>query len=130
MKIDREKLLGMSVLTLVAAMAMPAVTRAQPSGDRPPHHGPPPAAFDACKGKSADDACEVTLGDHTVQGTCAQTPDQRLACRPAPPPEAIDACAGKSDGDTCSVQAGPHQFQGSCRKGPGGGDKLACAPSR
>jgi hypothetical protein len=55
-------------------------------GDRPPPHRPPPAAFDACKGKNAGDACSVTFREHTMTGTCATTPDAELACRPDRPP--------------------------------------------
>lgn len=64
----------------------------------PPHGpppGPPPAeVFAACDGKAADAACSVTLGDHTISGTCKSLPppmkektnDTRLACAPAHPP--------------------------------------------
>jgi hypothetical protein len=57
------------------------------------HHqpGPPPAEiFTACEGKSADASCSVTLGDHTLEGTCKAPPpgvnETRLGCAPAHPP--------------------------------------------
>lgn len=60
--------------------------------DGPPRHGPPPAAFTACEGKSAGDACTVPHGDRSATGVCAGPPpgvsDTRLACRPdGPPPD-------------------------------------------
>lgn len=57
--------------------------------DHPPggHRAPPPEVFDACTGKAADAACNVTLGDHTFSGTCHAPPpgvdETRLGCMPA-----------------------------------------------
>jgi hypothetical protein len=34
------------------------------------HHGPPPAAFDACKGKADGDACSYEGRKGVVNGTC------------------------------------------------------------
>jgi hypothetical protein len=49
------------------------------------HHGPPPEAIDACKGKAADADCSFT-GHHgdSVSGKC-WSPDasKPLACKPA-----------------------------------------------
>jgi hypothetical protein len=42
----------------------------------------PPAAFDACQGKAAGDACTVQFGTRQVDATCAAAPDGRLACKP------------------------------------------------
>lgn len=58
-------------------------------GGRP--HGPPPEeVFAACDGKAADAACSVTLGDHTIEGTCRAAPptmnETRLGCAPSRPP--------------------------------------------
>jgi hypothetical protein len=61
-----------------------------PGGPGGPHggpHGPPPAeAFTACDGKAAAATCSVTLGDHTMNGTCLAPPpdsgETRLACAP------------------------------------------------
>jgi hypothetical protein len=57
--------------------------------DRQGPRRPPQAAFDACTSKASGDACQVTLGEHVIAGTCATTPEQKLACRPdhmpAPP---------------------------------------------
>jgi hypothetical protein len=76
--------------------------------DGPPHHQPPQQAFDACKSKASGDACTVTFGDKTVDGTCKAHPEgaTTLACHPAhmgPPPEAIAACTSKAANDACTV---------------------------
>jgi len=61
-------------------------------GHRPPgpHHPPPPEAFDACNGKTADAACTVTHGDRTMEGKCITPPpdanEKRLLCAPPHPP--------------------------------------------
>jgi hypothetical protein len=126
MTVFRRTLLALALTPLLSAGA----ALAQPPGDdghRGPPREPPPAAYDACKDKKADDACEVTFGDRTVKGTCATTPAGRLACRPQPPPELIKACEGKKDGDSCSVQLGDHGFTGQCHQGRG--DTLVCRPS-
>ncbi len=54
-------------------------------------HGPPPAeVFAACDGKAADEACSVTIGDRSIEGTCKAPPpgvaETRLGCAPARPP--------------------------------------------
>lgn len=53
-----------------------AQSRPQGGGERPPR-----AAMQACSGKSAADACEFTLDDEQVTGTC-RSPDAKrpLAC--------------------------------------------------
>ncbi len=78
------------ILFLSAAAASPVATASAQSDQRP--HGPPPAAFDACNGKSSGDSCTVTFGERTVDGSCRQLPqDDRLACMPdhmpGPPPD-------------------------------------------
>jgi hypothetical protein len=118
-------------IAVLLAPFLSATAFAQPPGGERGHRGPPPpAAFDACKDKKADDACQVTLPDHgdrTLKGTCAPTPSGRLACRPQPPPALFEACHGKQEGDSCSVQMGDHSFEGQCHQGRG--DKLVCRPS-
>ncbi len=47
---------------------------------------PPKEAFTACANLKAGDACTVTFGPNTIDGTCAATPDNQLACRPDGPP--------------------------------------------
>ncbi len=42
----------------------------------------PPAAFDACQGKNAGDACTVQFGTRQVEAQCSAAPDGRLACHP------------------------------------------------
>jgi hypothetical protein len=73
--------LGVSLLSAGARADEP------PPGPGPgPHRGPPPAAFDACKGKSQGDACEVTFREHKITGKCEPTRESTLACRPDHPP--------------------------------------------
>jgi hypothetical protein len=84
---------------LTTAFALAGSARAQ-DPRRPPHDGhrrqPPPAAFEACKDKKADDACQVTFQGRTengaqgttrtIEGTCHDSHDGRLFCRPTKPP--------------------------------------------
>jgi hypothetical protein len=56
------------------------VSSAGPGGGR--KHELPPAAFDACTGKAAGDACTVQFGDKQIEAKCAAAPDGRLACHP------------------------------------------------
>ena len=55
---------------------------------RPPPHGPPPEALQACSGYAEGEACAVTLGGNTLDGVCEKWPDggEPLACRPNRPP--------------------------------------------
>jgi hypothetical protein len=70
---------------------------------------PAQAQIDACSGKAAGGACELTppSGTATVAGTCRTTIDgTTVACAPnppAPPQELVDACTGKDAGATCQV---------------------------
>jgi len=95
------------------------------------HHQPPQQAFDACKSKSAGDACTVTFHDKAIDGTCKlsrDSADDALACHPdhmGPPPEAVDACKSKSAGDACTVTFGDKTISGTCGTRHDGGE-LAC----
>jgi hypothetical protein len=113
------------------AMTLAAAALVARADDRPPHpHTPPPEAYAACDGKQADVACTVTFGARTLEGTCAATPDGRLACRPVrppPPPEAFTACESKQSGDGCIVAFHDHAMQGTCAAIDDG--RLACQPS-
>jgi len=120
--------------TLVAAAAIAPIIAAGSAGADPkdgdrPHRRPPPAAFDACKGKQAKDACEVTFGERKITGACLATPEGPLACRSdrpfGPPPELIAACAKKSEGATCQATLGDRVVDGKCQKGRHG-DQLVC----
>jgi hypothetical protein len=57
------------------------VSSAEPGGGGKKHELPP-AAFDACTGKAAGDACTVQFGDKQIEAKCAAAPDGRLACHP------------------------------------------------
>ena len=101
---------------------------------RPGRRKPPQAAFDACATSTLGAPCSVTLGDHSMTGTCEKGPDdEALACRldhpPGPPPEAIAACKDASEGATCSVTFDDHTVSGSCEKGPDSHSTLACRPA-
>ena len=117
------------VLGSLLVLALPfAVARA----DRPPHHKPPQAAFDACAKAKAGDACSVQLHDQTLSGVCQQAPDAAaLVCHvahPGPPPEAIAACKDRAAGDACAVTHDGHDIAGTCTQHHGDGP-LACHPS-
>ena len=59
---------------LSCSVGNPGIT--QPPGDNQMSQG----ASDACTGKSEGDACETTMGDQTVSGSCV-TDRERLVCR-------------------------------------------------
>ena len=119
-----------SLFALLAVVALlgPRLATAQP-GEHGDHRGPPPAAFDACKGKKAGDACEVSFGERKGSGKCEAMPEGKLACRIAPPPEMLKACEGKKEGDTCSATMGDRKIDGTCQKGRMS-DKLICRGAR
>jgi hypothetical protein len=72
------------------AGAKPPHDHGPPPGHGHPHGPPPPEAFAACDGKTADASCTVALPDRTLDGTCRTPPpdsgETRLACAPAHPP--------------------------------------------
>jgi hypothetical protein len=115
-------------LFAIAAPALAAIGLAHAQPDEGHHRKPPPAAFDACKGKKADDACEVTFGERKMTGKCASMPDG-LVCRPdhpmGPPPELLAACEKKKEGDACKATMGEHTIEGTCQKSRHG-DHLIC----
>jgi hypothetical protein len=131
MSSHRGSSLGLIGAVLFVPCLLAGMARAQPPDDhghRGPPRQPPPAAFEACKGKQVEDACQVTFGQRTLNGKCAAGPEGRLACRPEPPRELAKACEGKQENDSCSVQMGDHSFDGHCHKAHG--DKLICRPAR
>lgn len=119
------------LIAACAALALPLLVGlgAQAGdGDRR-HRTPPPAAFEACQGKKADDACKATFGDRTIDGKCVAVPEAQLACRPdrpRPPPEMFKACEGKQDGDACTVTFGDKARTGKCGKSRS--EALICRP--
>ena len=136
--------IGTIVLPLGLAVTLPVGVRmasAQDEGkdhshDRPPHQ-PPAAAFEACQQKKSGDTCEVTFHEHTMSGTCATAPDERLFCRPdhppGPPPELKAACAGKQAGDVCQATLPDRTITGTCGQGrhhEGRDAALICRPAQ
>lgn len=104
--------------------------------------GPPPEALEACEGLDEGSECSMTLGGHTVEGSCVAGPndDDPLACLPkggprggghrAPPPEAFEACEDADIGDACAVELPDHSVAGVCRQGRGDDERLVCVPNR
>jgi hypothetical protein len=94
----------------------------------------PPEAIQACSGAQEGGACEFTMGDRALSGTCRTGPDGQAACLPphphGPPPEAFQACQGLTAGASCSVTFHDQTMGGTCRTGPDGKGALACAPAR
>jgi hypothetical protein len=83
------KIAAYASATSAALLALVCLAPAASADDRP-HHGPPPEAIAACEKLAEGDACKVTFGPNTLDGTCAKTPDGVLACRPEhmpPPPD-------------------------------------------
>lgn len=135
-----SRLQTVAVVGACAALVIPvAVARADKGGGgaRRPPPKPPAEAYEACAARAAGDACQVTLGDRTIDGECRADPHDdggALVCMPerppGPPPEAIEACSGKAAGDACEVAHDGHTLAGTCRSGPDGAGPLACAPAR
>jgi len=59
-------------------------TWAQDRPERPDRQGPPPQAYDDCRGKQAGDVVQHTTREGVVAATCVETP-QGLAARPDRP---------------------------------------------
>ena len=60
-----------------------------PEGMSPPggHHGPPPAALDACKSLRDGDTCSFSIDGREVKGSCRTGPEgQPAACLPSDMP--------------------------------------------
>ncbi|MFT3914131.1 MAG: hypothetical protein QM704_08430 [Anaeromyxobacteraceae bacterium] len=120
---------------LLATAGHAAAQEGPPPG---PPRQPPPEAIQACSGRAASDACQVSLGGRSESGTCFAFDGTTLACRPAhgpgghrgPPPEAVEACKGVAEGEACAVTLGGNTLDGTCAKGPDGSGTLACRPSR
>lgn len=75
------------VLSLCAGAAM-AQDRAQPPQSRPEPqggHGPPPQAYQDCRGKKVGDTVQHATPEGKVAATCEDSP-QGLVARPEQPP--------------------------------------------
>ncbi|MEM8609426.1 MAG: hypothetical protein AAGF92_20155 [Myxococcota bacterium] len=65
-------------LLTMALLSSAMHATAQPRGRRPP-----PAAFEACSGKSEGDRCTVDTPRGTMEGTCALlSEEEELVCWP------------------------------------------------
>ncbi len=100
-----------------------------------PPHGPPPEAYQACKGKSLGGKAEfVNPRGETVAGVCLNDGSGKMVLRPdhppgghhGPPPEAYQACAGKTAGNAAQL-TGPkgETVQGTCEAE---GERLVLRP--
>lgn len=82
---------SMTILSLVLSLwagAVMAQDRAQSPQPRPEFqekHGPPPQAYEDCKGKKAGDAVQHTTPEGQVAATCEDSPEG-LVARPRQPP--------------------------------------------
>lgn len=87
-----------------------------PEGGPGGHRGPPPEAFTACEGKSADAACSISTPRGNLDGTCSagHGGDGKLACRPKGPPP------GGPGGPPPGGPGGPPGGPGGPPGGPGG----------
>jgi hypothetical protein len=77
----------MLVAGLFAAAALAQVTgQPLPEGAREPAkgHGPPPQAYEDCKGRKAGDAVQHTTPEGKVAATCVESP-KGLVARPNQP---------------------------------------------
>ena len=127
------------IFPLAIGLGLGAPARAQDPGGSPPsdrpRRAPPPVAFEACKGKNADDACEVSFRERKIAGICAAAEDGPLFCRPehppgpppgAPPGRLAEVCDGKKVGDACTITLDGTTHQGTCRSGTS--ERLLCMP--
>lgn len=116
---------------LTAALMIPAGYTAAAEPTPGPPRKPPAQAFDACKGKKADDTCQVTFRMRTIDGKCLATPEGTLACRPERPPglrkAMVAACETKKEGDACHATMGDRTLNGTCKPGRHG-HRLVCRP--
>ncbi len=126
--------LGLSSLAALTGLLATAPSAEAQNAHR--WHGPPPAAFEACKEKKSGDACKFEARERKLEGTCGAAPkaQDKLVCIPAKLKQmreaAMKACEAKKDGDACSVETPKGKRDGTCRKTPHSGDKLMCAPKR
>jgi len=79
------------IITAAWALALlgGSACRAQPDGDHPGPHLPPPEALAACANLTSGAACAFDAPDGSQHaGRCWAPAHKKLACRPAePPPE-------------------------------------------
>ncbi|MEM7155118.1 MAG: hypothetical protein AAF799_19885 [Myxococcota bacterium] len=90
-------------------------------------------AKEACQGKDAGAACQITTPRGTHDGTCRDNPHgDRLCVTPQMEErrkKPAEACSGKNDGDTCTMNFRGREVAGQCKAGPDGG-ALMCRPER
>ena len=73
---------GFAMAAFITAAMTVGLAHAEGDGDHgrggpPGKRQPPPAAFEACQGKKAADACKVVFREHEIQGTCNAHEDGR-----------------------------------------------------
>ncbi|EYF05494.1 CotH kinase family protein [Chondromyces apiculatus] len=85
--------------------------------DGPGGGGPPQELIDACDGLAVDEACTATLNGNPITGTCMETPDGALFCRPSGGPGGpggsggIDLIGGTPIYADCTVTDGTRTLE-------------------
>jgi hypothetical protein len=110
------------LLSLVATLIFTSLTSYADNDEEAnaKRRGPPPAAFDACVGKTAGDSAQFTSRrGKTLTGSCEELggkdagklvlrpdnrPNKESGERRSPPPEAYTACEGKSAGESAEFK--------------------------
>ncbi len=91
----------LAAAAVFAALWIPAcAANPPPPAGGPPGGGQPPQeAIDACNGLKENDACTIKSDKGEMKGTCAKSPEDKVACHPeggpgghhGPPPGAPPA---------------------------------------
>jgi len=78
--------LSFSLAATASLVALFSASGARSAEAEGPRRGPPPEAIQACAELEQGDACSVTFEERSVEGTCEETREGELACRPSGPP--------------------------------------------
>ena len=84
---NKQRILVLALATSLLGLMSPLSHSAENSGQRRPHHGPPPEAIEACKGKQVDDKVSFTgrMGE-ALEAIC-QERDGQMVAMPTSMPE-------------------------------------------
>lgn len=79
---NKQRMLLLTLLTTLLGLTSTISLGAQNQGQQRPHQGPPPEAFEACKGKQAGDEVTVTgRKGEALKATCKEH-DGKLVAMP------------------------------------------------